>query len=162
MILLPESVLTKKLLNPKSARLNGGLPLLNLPLIGQAAELTNQDPAVLDLQNGNNEHCGALYVNPIITTWQGETPTGPGSSKKFYVDIAFSDEVITLANAPLQLSTRKVRKECELYNSQSSEDIREYEGDLIIVRGRYLYAWWACDALANNAQLKVNVYIIAP
>ena len=162
MILLPSSVLINNLVHPKCTRLNAGVPLLNLAQVGETTEQSYQNPAVLDLQNGSNAHSGALYINPIITTWQGASPTGPGSSKKFYVDVAFSDEVITLANSPLVLSTRKVRKECELYNSQSSADIREYEGDLLIVRGRYLYAWWGCDPLANNAKLKVQVYIIAP
>ena len=149
-------------MHPTSVRLNSGLPLLNLPLVGDTVEKTNQNPAMLDLQNGSNKHGGAIYANPIITTWQGQTPTGPGSSKKFYIDLAFSDEVITLADAPLVLYNRKVRTECQLVNSQASADVREYESTLQIVRGRYLYAWWGCDPLATNAQLKVQLYIISP
>lgn len=141
--------------------LNSGLPIVSYAAIGSDSPLTALSPTKHDLDSDAAAQ-GLLVMTVRTTNGKGETPTSPGSGKKFTLKYAFSDDAgLAAADAPTVLQTKANTLEATLPDSNSSAVAgkREYSSDYIAITGRFLFIWAETEVFAADA--KIDAAVIA-
>lgn len=141
--------------------INSGNPLLDLTNLHDYgwAEPLDLNPAHFDLHDADAGLLKQIVISATTTNGQDTTPASPGTNRKWQLWYAFSDNLITDANAPARLQTRGATLDCALPNSATA-DVREHTTGVIPVTGRYLYVWWRYTGF-DNSDAAINAQVTA-
>lgn len=145
----------------KLPAINSGNPLLDLTNVHDYGWGSPQDnnPVHFDLFDADAGLLKQIVISVMTTNGQDTTPASPGANRKWQLWFAFSNNLITDANAPARLQTRAKTLDCLLPDSAAA-DVREHSTDAILVTGRYLYVWWRFTGF-DNSDAAINAQVTA-